>query len=64
MILIVVFLNLLRYMPEQSQPISSPLTHKEFMSTILVHATVKLKAFPLQAWTDPWGSRRLRLQNF
>ena len=24
----------------------------------------KGKAFPLQAWTDPWGSRRLRLQNF
>ena len=22
------------------------------------------KAFPLQAWTGPWGSRRLRLQNF
>jgi hypothetical protein len=25
---------------------------------------VKGKAFPLQAWTGPWGSRRLRLQNF
>jgi hypothetical protein len=24
---------------------------------------VKGKAFPLQAWRDPWGSRRLRLQN-
>jgi hypothetical protein len=24
----------------------------------------KGKAFPLQAWTGPWGSRRLRLQNF
>jgi hypothetical protein len=23
----------------------------------------KGKAFPLQNWTDPWGSRRLRLQN-
>jgi hypothetical protein len=22
------------------------------------------KTFPLQAWTGPWGSRRLRLQNF
>jgi hypothetical protein len=22
------------------------------------------KAFPLQAWTGPWGSRRLKLQNF
>jgi hypothetical protein len=22
------------------------------------------EAFPLQAWTCPWGSRRLRLQNF
>jgi hypothetical protein len=22
------------------------------------------KAFPLQAWTGPWGSRTLRLQNF
>jgi hypothetical protein len=22
------------------------------------------KAFPLQAWTGPWSSRRLRLQNF
>jgi hypothetical protein len=29
--------------------------------------TVKIrkgKAFPLLAWTGPWGSRRLRLQNF
>jgi hypothetical protein len=25
---------------------------------------VKGKAFPPQAWTGPWGSRRLRLQNF
>ena len=24
----------------------------------------KKKAFPLQAWTGPWGSTRLRLQNF
>ena len=24
----------------------------------------KGKAFPPQAWTGPWGSRRLRLQNF
>jgi hypothetical protein len=23
-----------------------------------------VKAFPLQAWRDPWGSRRLRLLNF
>ena len=25
---------------------------------------IKGKAFPLQAWTGIWGSRRLRLQNF
>ena len=25
------------------------------------HVEVKGKAFPLQAWTGPWGSRRLRL---
>jgi hypothetical protein len=25
---------------------------------------LKGKAFPLQAWRGPWGSRRLRLQNF
>ena len=25
---------------------------------------VKGKAFPLQAWTGLWGSRRLRLQDF
>jgi hypothetical protein len=24
----------------------------------------KGKAFPLQAWTGPWGSQRLMLQNF
>jgi hypothetical protein len=24
----------------------------------------KGKAFPLQAWTGPWGSRRLRLPEF
>jgi hypothetical protein len=24
----------------------------------------KGKAFPMQAWTGPWDSRRLRLQNF
>jgi hypothetical protein len=26
--------------------------------------TVKGNALPLQDWTDPWGSRRLRLLNF
>ena len=30
----------------------------------LFHIKYKGKAFPLQAWTGPWGSRRLRLQNF
>ena len=30
-----------------------------------IHASIlKGKAFPLQAWTGPWGSRKLRLQNF
>jgi hypothetical protein len=27
-------------------------------------SAVKGKAFPIQAWTGPWGSWRLRLQNF
>jgi hypothetical protein len=29
-----------------------------------IRLKVKGKAFPLQAWTGLWGSRRLRLQNF
>jgi hypothetical protein len=28
------------------------------------YVKVKGKAFLLQAWTGPWGSRRLRLQYF
>ena len=28
------------------------------------HKKGKDKAFPLQAWAGPWGSWRLRLQNF
>jgi hypothetical protein len=31
---------------------------------VLHRVKVKGKAFPLQTWTGPWGSRRLRLQNF
>ena len=35
------------------------------MNDISAHKVkVKGKAFPLQTWTGPWGSRRLRLQNF
>jgi hypothetical protein len=33
-------------------------------STQYVPPVVKGKAFPLQAWTGPWDSRELRLQNF
>jgi hypothetical protein len=32
--------------------------------TAVFRIKVKGKAFPLQAWTGPWVSRRLRLQNF
>jgi hypothetical protein len=35
-----------------------------FFSTPSLKQGIKGKAFPLQAWTGPWGSRRLRLQNF
>jgi hypothetical protein len=31
---------------------------------IIIIIIIKGKAFPIQAWTGPWGSRRLRLQNF
>jgi hypothetical protein len=31
---------------------------------VLLFVDCKGKAFPLQAWTGHWGSRRLRLQNF
>jgi hypothetical protein len=34
------------------------------MEDTFANKVIKLKAFPLQAWTNPWGSRRLRLQNF
>jgi hypothetical protein len=33
------------------------------MSTVTIYRE-KGKAFPLQAWRGPWGSRSLRLQNF
>jgi hypothetical protein len=39
-------------------------------TAILGHCTHTLetkgkgKAFPLQAWTGPWDSRRLKVQNF
>jgi hypothetical protein len=32
--------------------------------TVNVMVKVKGKAFPLHAWTGPWGCWRLRLQNF
>ena len=35
-----------------------------FIHSKLLSKYVKGKAFPLQACTGPWGSRRLRLQNF
>jgi hypothetical protein len=39
-----------------------------FISVSRLHAgkgkTKKVKALPLQAWTDPAGSRRLRLPDF
>jgi len=36
----------------------------QFIKKIQQDATVKGKAIPLQAWTDPQGSRRLRLPDF
>ena len=33
-------------------------------STFFVTLTVKMKAIPLQAWTGPEGSRKLRLPDF
>jgi hypothetical protein len=35
-----------------------------FGFTLKLHIKVKGKAIPLQAWTDPEGSRRLRLPDF
>jgi hypothetical protein len=32
--------------------------------TFLIRGTVKDKAIPLQAWTGPKGSRKLKLPNF
>jgi hypothetical protein len=49
--------NVLKYPFESSKDHDA--TNKSYC--INVH---KGKAFPLQAWTGPWGSRRLRLQNF
>jgi hypothetical protein len=40
------------------------LTISTFTVAVIVLVKVKGKAFPLQTWTGPWGSRRLRLQNF
>jgi hypothetical protein len=34
----------------------------EFSREILAKTQIKGKAFPLQAWTGTWGSRRLRLE--
>jgi hypothetical protein len=34
------------------------------VETTTQHRSVKGKAFPLQAWTDPEGSRRLGLPDF
>jgi hypothetical protein len=33
-------------------------------SIVYVLGTVKVKGFPLHAWTGPEGSRRLRLPDF
>ena len=35
-----------------------------FMIYIYFHTTVRGKPFPLQAWTGPEGSRKLRLPDF
>jgi hypothetical protein len=41
------------------------LKRRTFITSILkVEAQKSSKAFPLQAWTGPWGSWRLRLQDF
>jgi hypothetical protein len=34
------------------------------MKNLNVHITVKGKAIPLEAWTGPEGSRKLRLPDF
>jgi hypothetical protein len=38
------------------------LSRKDLINVI--SDAVKGKALPLQAWRGPWGSKRLRLQNF
>ena len=37
---------------------------KTTITAVQVPRTVKVRAIPLQAWTGPEGSRRLRLQDF
>jgi hypothetical protein len=34
-----------------------------YESVLCTYVYVKGKAFPLQPWTGPWGSRRFTLQN-
>ena len=37
---------------------------KQLVKKTTIHVTGKGKAIPLQAWTSPEGSRRLRLPDF
>jgi hypothetical protein len=40
------------------------MTYRNIHTGKTVHVIVKDKAIPLQAWTGPEGSRRLRLPDF
>jgi len=35
-----------------------------FSNTLSINSSLDVKAIPLQAWTGPEGSRRLRLTDF
>jgi hypothetical protein len=38
--------------------------YKGYNYYLIIKIILQKKAFLLQAWTGPWGSRRLRLHNF
>jgi hypothetical protein len=48
--------------------ISKNIVSEEAIARVALHHHVnkikKVKAIPIQTWTGPWGSRRLRLPDF
>jgi hypothetical protein len=54
----------LHHRPLFQVPIHPPVEERRHQQVFLFEFTYKIQAVPLQAWTNPEGSRRLRLPYF